>query len=124
MPSIDVAGSLDELVDGPVVDRHADDRAVQQTPPLEPVQRPERHHLGQVAGDPEDHEYVGNRLRIGSGLGLLEPFLQYSIIAATSASSWSSVHRPGSVADAAADTDQTLTPTGPPTSAAVLTRWG
>ena len=43
----------------PVVDRHADDRAVQQPAALEPVQRTEGHHLGEVAGDPEDDEHVG-----------------------------------------------------------------
>ena len=57
--------ALDELVDGPVVDRHADDRAVEQPAPLEPVQRPERHHLRQVACDPEDHEDIGRLLSAG-----------------------------------------------------------
>ena len=28
---------------------------------LQPVEGPERHHLGQVAGDPEDHQGVGGR---------------------------------------------------------------
>ena len=54
-----VARALDELVDRPVVDGDADDRALEQPALLEPVQRMERHHLGQVAGDPEDHEDVG-----------------------------------------------------------------
>ena len=64
VPTIDVACPLDELVDRPVVDGDPDDRAVEQPALLEPVQRPERHHLGQVAGDPEDHEHVGGlRLR-------------------------------------------------------------
>ena len=60
-----LAGALDELVDRPVVDRDADDRAVEQPALLEPVQRAERHHLRQVAGDPEDHEDV-RRLRAPS----------------------------------------------------------
>ena len=51
-----------EVVIRPVVDRHADDGAAQQTAPLQPVERVEGHHLGEVAGDPEDHEHVG-RLR-------------------------------------------------------------
>ena len=49
-------------VDGPVVDRHADDRAVEQPARLEPVQRPEGHHLRQVARDPEHDEHVALRL--------------------------------------------------------------
>ena len=31
-------------------------------PGLQPVQGPERHHLGQIAGDPEDHEDVRRAL--------------------------------------------------------------
>ena len=54
-----LARPLDELLDRPVVDRHADDRAVEQPAALQPVQRAERHHLREVAGDPEDHEHVG-----------------------------------------------------------------
>ena len=54
-----VAGALDELVDRPVVDGDADDRALEQPTLLEPVERMERHDLGQVPGDPEDHEDVG-----------------------------------------------------------------
>ena len=34
---------------------------------LQPVQRPERHHLGQVAGDPEDHEDVRGALIVLRG---------------------------------------------------------
>ncbi len=56
-----LARALDELVDRPVVDRDADDRAVEQPALLEPVERPEGHHLRQVAGDPEDDEDVGRR---------------------------------------------------------------
>ena len=44
-----VAGALDELVDRPVVDGDPDDRALEQPALLEPVQRAERHDLGQVA---------------------------------------------------------------------------
>ena len=54
-----VAGALDELIDRPVVDGDPDDRALEQPALLEPVQRVERHDLGQVPGDPEDHEDVG-----------------------------------------------------------------
>ena len=54
-----VACALDELVDRPVVDGDPDDRALEQPALLEPVQRMERHDLGQVPGDPEDHEDVG-----------------------------------------------------------------
>ena len=53
-----LARVLAQVVDGPVVDRHADDRAVQQAAALQPVERVERHHLGEVAGDAEDHEHV------------------------------------------------------------------
>jgi hypothetical protein len=50
---------LAHLVDRPVVARHSDNRAVEQAAALQPVQRLERHHPGQVAGDAEDHEHVG-----------------------------------------------------------------
>jgi hypothetical protein len=71
------AGMRAQVVLGPVVDGDADDRAVEQPAPLEPVQRAERHDLGEVARDPEDHEDVGRggvaavrarpRLRFGCG---------------------------------------------------------
>ena len=54
-----LAGALLEVVDRPVVDRDADDRAVQEAARLEPVERMEGHHLGEVAGDAEDDEDVG-----------------------------------------------------------------
>ena len=41
--------ALDELVDRPVIDRDPDDGAVEHAALLEPVERPERHHPGQVA---------------------------------------------------------------------------
>ncbi len=53
-----LARALAQLVDVPVVDGDADDRAIEQAATLEPVQRPERHHLREIAGDPEDHEHV------------------------------------------------------------------
>ena len=53
------AGVLAQVVDAPVVDRHADDRAVEHAALLEPVERPEGHHLGEVAGDAERDEHVG-----------------------------------------------------------------
>ena len=49
---------LAQLLDRPVVAGDADDRAVQEPALLEPVEREERHHLGQIAGDAEDHEHV------------------------------------------------------------------
>ena len=54
-----LAGVLAQILDRPVVDRHAHDRAVQQAALLQPVQRVEGHHLREVAGDAEDDEYVG-----------------------------------------------------------------
>ncbi len=56
-----LARPLAQVVDGPVAGRDPDDRAIQQLALLEPVQRVERHHLGEVAGDAEDDEYVGGR---------------------------------------------------------------
>ena len=65
-----VAGALLELVDGPVVNGHADDRTVDQAPPFEAVERHEGHHLRQVAGDPEGHEDVRRtRLLEPAGFG-------------------------------------------------------
>jgi hypothetical protein len=54
-----VAGTLLQLVERPVVDRDPEDRAVEQAALLEPVERAEGHHLGEVAGDPERDEDVG-----------------------------------------------------------------
>ena len=68
-----VAGALHELVDRPVVDRHADDRAVEQATLLEAVERPERHHLGEVAGDAEDDEHVCLARVVGHGARLTRP---------------------------------------------------
>ena len=62
VPSIDVARPLDELVERPVVHGDADDRAVDQPALLQAVERVEGHHLGEVAGDPEDHEDIGGSL--------------------------------------------------------------
>jgi hypothetical protein len=68
-----LARALAELVDGPVVNRDADDRGVEQPSLLQPVERPERHHLRQVARDSEDDKDVGGlscrrgrRLRLAS----------------------------------------------------------
>ena len=52
------ARACDQLLDRPVVDRDSDDRAIQQTALLEAIERAERHHPGEVAGDPERHEDV------------------------------------------------------------------
>src|SRR5262249_27497072 len=57
-PDDRVARALDELVDRPVVDGDAEDRAVEQPALLEPVERPERHRLREIAGDAEDDEPV------------------------------------------------------------------
>ena len=67
-----LARPLDELLDRPVVDRDPDDRALDQAALFQPVQRAERHHLRQVAGDSEDDEHVrGSRLtRTVAGLCL------------------------------------------------------
>ena len=53
----------DQLFERPVVERDADDRAVEQPAALEPVERPEGHHAGEVARDAEDHEDVGRSRR-------------------------------------------------------------
>ena len=50
--------ALDETVDRPVVGRHAEDRAVEQAAPLQPVERSEGHHLRQVARDPKHRQPV------------------------------------------------------------------
>ena len=63
-----VARVITQLLDRPVLGRHADDRAVQQTAPLEAIERVEGHHLGEVAGDAEDDEDVGG-LRLATSLG-------------------------------------------------------
>ena len=52
-----------QLIHGPVVEGDADDRAVEQPAGLEPVEGIEGHHLREVAGDPEDHEHVGDSCR-------------------------------------------------------------
>jgi hypothetical protein len=52
------ARPVDQAVHRPIVDRHAKDRAIQQAPQLEPVERPEGHHLREVARDSENHEVV------------------------------------------------------------------
>jgi hypothetical protein len=59
-----LARAVLQLIDGPVVDGHADDRAVEQAPLLEPVERVEGHHLRQVARDPEDDEDVRRLLSL------------------------------------------------------------
>ena len=62
-------GVLAQVVEAPVVDRYADDRAVEHAAPLQPVERPERHHLRKVAGDAERDEHVGGPRLIDSGRG-------------------------------------------------------
>jgi len=51
-------GMLPKVLDRPVVAGHPDHGAAQQTPGLQPIQRPEGHHPGQIAGDAEDHQHV------------------------------------------------------------------
>ena len=53
------AGTIDELLERPVVEGDADDGALEEAARLEPVQRPVRHDPREVARDPEDHEHVG-----------------------------------------------------------------
>jgi len=65
-----LARALLELVDSPVVDGDAEDRAVEQAALLEPVQGPEGHHLGEIAGDPEGDEDVR---RLGTSACLCGP---------------------------------------------------
>ncbi len=60
------AGVRAQLVDRPVVDCHADDGAGQQAAALEAIQRPERHHLGEVSCDPEGDEDVRGALPGGA----------------------------------------------------------
>ena len=54
-----------ELIVGPVVDGHADDRAVEEAAGLESIERVKGHHPRQVSGDTEDDEDVG-----GLGFGV------------------------------------------------------
>ncbi len=60
-----LAGVLTKVLLRPVVEGDADDRAVEQAPGLEPVERVEGHHLGQIAGDAEADEDVGGALPVG-----------------------------------------------------------
>ncbi len=62
------AGVLPEVLERPVIARDTNDRAVQQAAHLQAVERAEGHHLGQVAGDAEDHEDVGG-LALAGGVG-------------------------------------------------------
>ena len=57
-----LARSLDQPVDRPIVHRHTHDRAREQAALLQSVQRPERHHPRQIAGDPEHHQDIGRLL--------------------------------------------------------------
>jgi hypothetical protein len=51
----------------PLVKGHPDDGAGEQVAPLEPVEGAEGHLLGQVPGDPEDHQDVSLRRRSARG---------------------------------------------------------
>ena len=48
-----------QLLVVPVVEGDADDRHLQDSRPLHPVERPEGHFLRQVAADAEDRQHVG-----------------------------------------------------------------
>ena len=54
-----LARMVAQVVDRPVVDRHSHDRAAKQPTLLQPIERPERHYLCQVAGDSEHNQHVG-----------------------------------------------------------------
>ena len=54
-----VPGPLAQFVLGHVIHRDPDDGARQEPARLEPVQRSEGHHPGEVSRDPEDHEDIG-----------------------------------------------------------------
>ena len=59
-----VAARARQLVEAPVVRRHAEHGQLEQPAALEPVERAERHLARQVAGDPEDHQRVCLLLRM------------------------------------------------------------
>ena len=67
---------LHELLLGPVVDGDPHDRALEQLALLEPVQRPERHHLREIPRDPEDHEHITPRRCAHSGHLRSRPFIR------------------------------------------------
>ena len=52
------SGVFAQLVDGPVVDRDADDRAVEEPTRFQSVQRPEGHDLREIPRDAEDDEHI------------------------------------------------------------------
>ena len=58
-----LAGVVAQLLERPVVAGHAEDRAVEQPPALEAVQRVEGHDLRQVSGDAEYHEDISRGMR-------------------------------------------------------------
>ncbi len=67
-----LAGAFDALTsvvaqmfERPIVARDADDRAVQQPPALEAIERAKRHHSGEVAGDAEHDEHVSGLRVLG-----------------------------------------------------------
>jgi hypothetical protein len=79
-----VVGMLAELLHRPVVDRNTDDRALQQAARLQAIERMQRHHLGQVAGDAEHDQHIrrsrgisqpGRRCSGGEGLRRHAPSL-------------------------------------------------
>jgi hypothetical protein len=52
---------LAQLVERPIIRRHANDRDAEQPSSLEPVQGVEGHLLRQITGNPEDPEHIGGR---------------------------------------------------------------
>ena len=53
-----VAGAGGELVGAPIVERDADDRALEVAARLHPVERGKDHLVGEIAGGAEDHQRV------------------------------------------------------------------
>ena len=63
------ARALAQILDRPVVTGDSHDRAVEQPAALESIQRVERHHLGEVAGDAEHDERIGMACRASPARG-------------------------------------------------------
>ena len=68
-----LASALAQVVDRPVVDGDADDRAREQPARLQAVERVQGHLLREVPGDAEDHEHVRRSCR-GSGRARARPW--------------------------------------------------
>ena len=53
-----LAGPVDQLLSGDVVAGHPQERTLQQSPALEAIEGLEGHFVGQVAGNPKDHQQI------------------------------------------------------------------